>query len=225
MTLVTLLEGEPRASTRQIAEHLGVEHESVARMVSTYRADFQTLGDIRFEIGKPEEAAPGRPSHTYLLTEDQCYLLLTYSRNTAQARALKLALVQEFARLRSSPPAAPELPTDPISLALHASLELRQRQLRLEAEHAALSQRQAQIEAELASQPLNPLERGHVHRLGQELGRKRGSFGQVWRGFNAHFGIAAYHTLPRSRYGEAVQYLTALLAAFDAGDMFSGVSA
>ncbi|MFM0136831.1 Rha family transcriptional regulator [Caballeronia grimmiae] len=93
--------GEARVDSRIIAAHLDVQHESVARALINYGPDFATLGVFRSEIGKPN-AGPlgGRPERFWLLNEDQCYLLLTYSRNTDQVRALKLKLVHAFREAR-----------------------------------------------------------------------------------------------------------------------------
>jgi phage regulator Rha-like protein len=93
--------GEPRIDSRLIAGHLSIQHESVARNLTDYEADFATLGVFRFEIGKPATGSPGgRPERFWLLNEDQCYLLLTYSRNTVQVRSLKLKLVLAFREAR-----------------------------------------------------------------------------------------------------------------------------
>lgn len=88
---------EPRIDSRLLAQHFGRPHQSLFEMVKDYRADFEKLGLLRFQTGK---AKGGRPERFALLTEDQSYLLLAYSRNTAKARALKVKLVQAFAEAR-----------------------------------------------------------------------------------------------------------------------------
>jgi len=80
--------GESRVDSRVIAAHLGVQHESSMRSIIDYADDFKTLGILRFEIG--EIQGRGQPERFVLLNEDQCYLLLAYSRNTDRVRALKL---------------------------------------------------------------------------------------------------------------------------------------
>lgn len=93
--------GEPRVDSRQVAYHLGVQHESSMKLIRGYRADFEELGVLRFEIGKPSAGAKGgRPEEWTLLTEDQAYLLLAFSRNTPRVRALKVALVKAFSITR-----------------------------------------------------------------------------------------------------------------------------
>lgn len=86
---------EPRIDSRVVAQQLGVEHESVMRLLNKYQADFEVHGLFRFEIGKPLN---GRPEKFSYLNEDQCWLLLTYNRNTKKVRALKGQLVRALER-------------------------------------------------------------------------------------------------------------------------------
>lgn len=111
--ILTTYKGEPRADSRLIAEQLGNQHESTIKTVKAYAADFRQFGVLRFEIGKPPSGSKGgRPEEYALLNEDQCYLLLTYSRNTPRTRALKINLVKAFreARERASVTDAQYLP-------------------------------------------------------------------------------------------------------------------
>ncbi|KWZ43722.1 hypothetical protein WS72_13230 [Burkholderia savannae] len=100
-TALTLHEsrGESRVDSRDLAFHLDIQRESVARKLNDYAEDFVALGILRFQIG--EIRGRGQPERYWLLNEDQCYLLLTYSRNTDRVRALKLRLVIAFRDARS----------------------------------------------------------------------------------------------------------------------------
>jgi phage regulator Rha-like protein len=91
---------ETRADTRVLAEHLGNKHKNVFELVKDYRAEFGQLGVVPFQTEKPTSGAGGRPERFALLNEDQAYLLLTFSRNTAKVRALKVKLVQAFGEAR-----------------------------------------------------------------------------------------------------------------------------
>lgn len=94
---------EVRVDTRVLAEYLGNQHQHVFQLVKQYQGDFEELGVLRFETGKPQKGTVGgRPERSALLNEDQCYLLLTYSRNSAQVRALKVKLVKAFAEARQA---------------------------------------------------------------------------------------------------------------------------
>jgi phage regulator Rha-like protein len=102
-TTVTLAQykGEPRVDSRALTRQLGNQHESVMKTLKAYPADFKAVGVLRFEIGKPPAGSKGgRPEEYALLNEDQCYLLLTYSRNTPVIRTLKINLVKAFREAR-----------------------------------------------------------------------------------------------------------------------------
>ncbi|WP_447918162.1 Rha family transcriptional regulator [Achromobacter aegrifaciens] len=104
-TALTLhpVKGEPRIDSRLLALHLGNQHESVTKLLTAYADDFGELGVFRFQIGKlPAGSLGGRPEKYALLNEDQAYLLLTYSRNTATVRALKGRLVKAFREARQA---------------------------------------------------------------------------------------------------------------------------
>lgn len=110
---LTAYKGEPRVDSRLLAEQLGNQHENTYDLLKKYEADFREFGVLRFETGKPSAGSQGgRPVAFALLNEDQCYLLLTYSRNTPRARALKINLVKAFreARDRASVSDAQYLP-------------------------------------------------------------------------------------------------------------------
>lgn len=92
---------EARIDTRVLAQHFGKDHHDVYELVKKYRVYFEELGVVRFQTEKPLSGSKGgRPERFAVLTEDQAYLLLAYSRNTAKVRAIKLRLVQAFAEAR-----------------------------------------------------------------------------------------------------------------------------
>lgn len=95
------VKNEARVDSRVLAEHLQNQHEAVIKLVDAYKDDFESVGVIRFEIGKPQKGTKGgRPERYALLNEDQSYLLLSFSRNTAHVRKLKVDLVKAFSRFR-----------------------------------------------------------------------------------------------------------------------------
>ena len=99
MDLVTD-EGEQRVVSTEISAAMGLQHASVIRLVRAHVDDFASFGRVRFQIA-PFDTAGGKQSREVVyLNEDQCYLLLTYSRNSAQVRALKVALVRAFGLAR-----------------------------------------------------------------------------------------------------------------------------
>ncbi|MFT4195003.1 Rha family transcriptional regulator [Ottowia sp.] len=92
--------GEARVDSRAVAQALGNDHRSVFKLVRDYEADFEQVGKVRFEISPSPGSATGQNERHALLNEDQAYLLLTYSRNTAKVRGLKVKLVQAFREAR-----------------------------------------------------------------------------------------------------------------------------
>ena len=92
---------EPRVDSRLLAKQLGGHHAGVFELVTNYRADFEQLGVVRFQTEKPMPGSKGgRPERFALLNEEQAHLLLTYRRNTAKVRALKIKLVKAFSNAR-----------------------------------------------------------------------------------------------------------------------------
>lgn len=99
-SLVTIENDTPLADSRQIAERLGIEHESFFKMIKQYESEVsKDFGILRFEIG--EIRGRGQPQKYVLLTEDQSYVYLAYSQNTDQARQCKRLLVKAFAEARA----------------------------------------------------------------------------------------------------------------------------
>lgn len=98
------VENEVRVDSRIIAKRLGIENRSSFRIISNYMKDFEEFGLIAFEIeAVSKQGARGKKYIKYaLLNEDQCYLLLTYSKNTPEARRLKVDLVKAFSNFRKS---------------------------------------------------------------------------------------------------------------------------
>lgn len=109
---LTQHKGEPRVDSLLIAEQLGHQHKNVISLVRAYPSDFAEFGRVAFETRTLPTAGGPQKYEVALLNEDQCYLLLTYSRNTPKARALKVGLVKAFreARERASVTDAKYLP-------------------------------------------------------------------------------------------------------------------
>ena len=90
---------EPRVDSRLLAKQLGIKHPNLFAQVKTHKADFEQFGKVTFQTG----ALPSGQSEKFAtLNEDQAYLLLTYSRNTAKVRGLKVKLVQAFSAARKA---------------------------------------------------------------------------------------------------------------------------
>jgi len=97
--------------SRLIASELGIQHKNVKELIKTYQADFEGFGQVAFET----QAGDVRYAETfYLLNEDQCYLLLTFVKNTPEARQAKVNLVKAFKVAREKV-VQPQLPSDYLS--------------------------------------------------------------------------------------------------------------
>ncbi len=85
--------------SRLLAQELGIQHRSFyQKLILKYQQEIEEdWGVLRFEIAKPPEGSKGgRPENYTLLTEQQSYLVLTYSKNTPAARQCKRNLVKAF---------------------------------------------------------------------------------------------------------------------------------
>ena len=91
---------EPRVDSRLLAQHLGIQHESAFKSLKDFQSDFEMLGKVRFQIGASPGSSTGQKVRFAMLNEDQSLLMLTYSRNTARVRSLKVRLVKAFGDAR-----------------------------------------------------------------------------------------------------------------------------
>ena len=91
---------EARVDSVEIAGHLGIAHKAALQLVRRYADDFRELGLLPFEMAPFATTGGKQARQVALLNEDQCYLLLSYSRNTERVRGLKLALVKAFGQAR-----------------------------------------------------------------------------------------------------------------------------
>lgn len=92
---------EPRADTRLMAMHLGNQHRNVVQLIDRYADRFKEISHLRFQTAVGERKQGGGNAERFaLLTEDQCYFLLSLSRNNERTVELKLRLVQAFSRAR-----------------------------------------------------------------------------------------------------------------------------
>lgn len=99
---------EPRVDSRDLAKRLGTQHQNTYELLKDYKSDFEQLGKVRFETGA---SASGQTEKYAMLNEDQAYLLLTYSRNTAKVRELKIMKSFGEARRAAMQHGAEYLPT------------------------------------------------------------------------------------------------------------------
>lgn len=118
-SLVRLVDGEPITDTLIVADRTGNQHASVIRLVRDNLGDFEKFGRVGFEIAPFQTAGGMQSREIAILNEQQATLLITYLRNTAPVRELKVRLVHDFYAMRQmivSQTPAPALTEDEIVL-------------------------------------------------------------------------------------------------------------
>lgn len=90
---ITERNGEFFVTSEAVASGAGVQHASVLRVIDDNMDDFESFGQVGFEIRPGYNNAKVRVA---LLNEQQSTLLMTYQRNTEQVRQFKKALVKAF---------------------------------------------------------------------------------------------------------------------------------
>lgn len=103
MTDIKLIQSasEVRADSRNIAQQLGVKPENTLGLIERYLPKFKRFGVVPFQTEKPlPDSNGGRQGRFALLNEDQCYFLLSLSRNTERLVELKASLIMAFREAR-----------------------------------------------------------------------------------------------------------------------------
>ena len=123
---LVVIDGAPLADSRNVAAVLGVEHESITRLVYSRSED---LGTIRFEIGTskmPDGRVNPKPEKYALLTKRQCLLLITFVRNSEEAVKAKVALIDAFEAMEkalgSSLGAIPRIDTEVLATVIRETI-------------------------------------------------------------------------------------------------------
>lgn len=94
---LTTLKAGLRIDSCLLAQQMHQQHQTLFELVKDHRDDFEQLGLVRLHTGK---STVGRPERFALLNEDQCYLLLDCTCDTATARQLKVKLIRAFGEAR-----------------------------------------------------------------------------------------------------------------------------
>ena len=122
--------GEPVASSRQIAENFGKEHRHVLRDVDTMKEDVPNFGQMFFQVETPDSY--GRPQRTYLMNRDGFSLLVMGFTGKA-ALEWKLKYIQAFNEMEKKLAQRPQLSRAELMaqalIAAHDELEHKDRQI------------------------------------------------------------------------------------------------
>lgn len=91
--LLTISNGQPTASSRDIAEHFGKEHKNVLRDIDTLKKDVLNFEQMYFETEIPDSY--GRPQRAYLMNRDG-FTLLAMGFTGKEALAWKMKYINAF---------------------------------------------------------------------------------------------------------------------------------
>jgi len=91
----------PVTSTELIAKYLKRDHHSILVLARNHKADLERFGSLEFEIqvGRKDNNS-GAKKEIILLNESQATLLITFMRNFPKVVEFKVALVDEFFRMK-----------------------------------------------------------------------------------------------------------------------------
>lgn len=98
--------GEPVASSRQIAENFEKRHDHVMRDIDTFKKDVPNFGEMFFEAEAPDSY--DRPQRTYLMNRDGFSLLVMGFTGKA-ALGWKLKYIQAFNEMEKQLAQHPQL--------------------------------------------------------------------------------------------------------------------
>lgn len=100
---ITLHKNELRTDSRLLASFLDHRHRTILENIDKYLGHLNELSEVPFETEAGEVRTQGGKSVSRyaLLTEDQCYFLLTLMRNNERVVNAKLALVKAFRDART----------------------------------------------------------------------------------------------------------------------------
>lgn len=91
--LLTISNGQPTASSRDIAEHFGKRHDHVLRDIETLGKDLPNFGEMFFDTEIPDSY--GRPQRAYLMNRDG-FTLLAMGFTGKEALEWKVKYINAF---------------------------------------------------------------------------------------------------------------------------------
>jgi phage regulator Rha-like protein len=95
---------ELRTDSRLLSAALDHRHRTILENIDKYNSEMLTIAPLPFETEKGKALVTGgfaKATRYAMLTEDQCYFLLTLMRNNPKVIAAKLALVKAFKSARA----------------------------------------------------------------------------------------------------------------------------
>lgn len=86
--------------SRDLSPMLDIRHRAILENIDKYSSYLKKISQLSFKAGTLETNGGRQPQRYALLTEDQCYFLLTLMRNNDRVAAAKLMLAKLFFDVR-----------------------------------------------------------------------------------------------------------------------------
>lgn len=199
--------GEPVASSRQIAENFGKEHRNVMRDVDSLKKDVLNFEQMFFETETPDSY--GRPQRTYLMNRDGFSLLVMGFTGKA-ALEWKLKYIQAFNEMEKKL-ATPQMPK--LSKELQALFLLDDRTQRQEQRLTVLENTMT-VDYNQQRVLRKSISRAVISALGDEKAPayidnhvRSKVYSECNHDVQDWFRVNSVGNIPRKRFDEAVEYI------------------
>lgn len=199
--------GEPVASSRQIAENFEKRHDHVMRDIDAIKKDVPNFGEMFFETETPDSY--GRPQRTYLMNRDGFSLLVMGFTGKA-ALEWKLKYIQAFNEMEKKL-STPQMPK--LSKELQALFLLDDRTQRQEQRLSALENTMT-VDYDQQRVLRKCISKSVIGSLGGENApaytdpHVRGKvYSECNRDVQDWFRVNSVGNIPRKRFDEAVEYI------------------
>lgn len=199
--------GEPVASSRQIAENFEKRHDHVIRDIDTIKKDVPNFGEMFFETETPDSY--GRPQRTYLMNRDGFSLLVMGFTGKA-ALEWKLKYIQAFNAMEKQL-ATPQMPK--LSKELQALFLLDDRTQRQEQRLTVLENTMT-VDYNQQRVLRKSISRAVISALGDEKAPayidnhvRSKVYSECNHDVQDWFRVNSVGNIPRKRFDEAVEYI------------------
>lgn len=199
--------GEPVASSRQIAENFEKRHDHVMRDIDTFKKDVPNFGEMFFEAEAPDSY--GRPQRTYLMNRDGFSLLVMGFTGKA-ALEWKLKYIAAFNEMEKKL-STPQMPK--LSKEMQALFLLDDRTQKQEQRLTALENTMT-VDYNQQRVLRKSISRSVISALGGEDAPayidnhvRRKVYSECNRDVQDWFRVNSVGNIPRKRFDEAVEYI------------------
>lgn len=199
--------GEPVASSRQIAENFEKRHDHVMRDIDTFKKDVPNFGEMFFEAEAPDSY--GRPQRTYLMNRDGFSLLVMGFTGKA-ALEWKLKYIQAFNEMEKKL-ATPQMPR--LSKEMQALFLLDDRTQKQEQRLTALENTMT-VDYNQQRVLRKSISRSVISALGDEKAPayidnhvRSKVYSECNHDVQDWFRVNSVGNIPRKRFDEAVEYI------------------